>query len=38
MNSLRVNFYGDWLENDAVRIGIDNAKEFVGRLEREFAA
>ncbi len=38
MNGLHVNFYEDWLENDAVRVGIEDAKEFVGRLEREFAA
>lgn len=38
MNSLHVNFYEDWLDDDTVRIRIEDAKEFVGTLEREFAA
>ena len=37
-NSLHVNFYEDWLDDDTVRIRIEDAKEFVSRLEREFTA
>ncbi len=37
MNSLHVNFYEDWMDDEAVRDGIEDAKEFMGRLEREFA-
>ena len=37
-NALHVNFYEDWLDDDTVRIRIDEAKEFVAMLEREFAA
>ena len=38
MNSLHVNFYEDWLDDETVWGGIEDAKEFVARLEREFAA
>ncbi len=38
MSNLHVNFYEDWLENDAVRVGIEDAKEFVVKLENEFGA
>ena len=35
-NSLHVNFYEDWLDDDTVRMRIEETKEFVGRLEKEF--
>ena len=38
MNGLHANFYEDWLDDEAVWDGIEDAKEFVARLEREFAA
>ena len=38
MNSLHANFYEDWLDDDTVKIRIDDAKEFVASLEREFVA
>ena len=38
MNNLHANFYEDWFDNDTVRNGVEDAKELVARLEREFAA
>ena len=38
LNSLHVNFYEDWLDDDTVGIRIEDAKEFVASLEREFAS
>ena len=37
INSLHSNFYEDWFDYNTVRDGIAEAKEFVVRLEREFA-
>ncbi len=37
VNSLHANFYEDWLDDNAVLDGIEEAKEFVARLEREFS-
>ena len=38
MNGLHSNFYEDWFEDNAVRTGIEDAKDFIARLEKEFAA
>ncbi len=37
MNSLHSNFYEDWFDDNTVWDGIEESKELIARLEREFA-